>query len=94
MVKEGPTSVSLSVNLENLLPFFLLFNILYIINTNFLQPLYVKKARLHRGAPSRPGPVHCDAGLHVLEGGVLKKEAYLYNIDFLKIKLAALPKNI
>lgn len=69
--------------LRKLNSIFLLFNILYIINTNFLQPLYVKKAHLHRGAPSEPGPVRWDAGLHVLEGGVLlKKEAYFYKFVF------------
>lgn len=58
---------------------FLLFNILYIINTNFLQP---------RGesAPAEAPPslaVLCDAGYTSWrEGVLLKKEAYFYNFVF------------
>lgn len=76
-------------------------NSIFFIIQHFVHNKYklftatVKKTCLHRGAPSKPDPVHCDAGLHDLEGGALcKKEAYFYNFVFLKIKLAALPKNI
>ena len=71
-------------NLENVIPFF--FIIQHFIHNKYkVFTATVKKAFLHRGASSEPSPVHCDAGLHVLEGRVLiKKEAYFYNFIFLK----------
>lgn len=68
-------------------------NSIFFIIQHFIHNKYklftatVKKAHPHRGTPSEPGPVHCDAGLYVLEGGVLfKKEAYFYNFCFLFFK--------
>lgn len=94
--QSPPSQLFLSGHLENLISLFIIQH--FIHNKYKLFTATVKKAHLHGGSL---WALTCARWCRVIRPGekgylffFFKKEAYIFTTLFLKIKLAALPKNI